>query len=102
MLLKVSEVSIRFIQPRQGLIALARIVLNDALVLDGIGIHCKLDGHGHRLTYPTRALANGKNVTAFHPIKPWLSKAVEAAIFEELALRLKDVAHDRYDSPGAG
>ncbi len=33
---------------------MARVVLNDALVLDGIGVHIKLSG-GYRLTYQAEA-----------------------------------------------
>lgn len=82
---------------------MARVVLNDALVLEGIGIHQKLNGHGHRLTYPTRNLTGGGSKTIFHPIKPWLSKAIEQAVFRELDNILKDVEpHDRYYSPDIG
>ena len=94
--LAVTNVQIHFTRPRQGLFAMARVVLNDALVLEGIGVHRKLDG-GLRLTYPTRALPNGQDKTLFHPVVPALSKAIEKAIFEKIVERQKDVAgHDRH------
>jgi len=82
----VTEVEIDFVKPHGGLIAFASVVLDDQLYLGGIGIHRKLDGSGHRLTYPTRKLGNGQ-VQIFHPIRKPLGAAIEQAIFQ----KLKDV-----------
>ena len=84
----ITEVRLTFIRPVAGLIALARIVLNDALVLDGIGIHQKLNG-GYRLTYPTK---NGRLL--FHPIHDSVSKLFEQVIFSKLNEQKKVVNHD--------
>lgn len=97
MLFEVTEVHIHFISQQQGLFALARIVLNDALVLEGIGVHRKRHGDGYRLTYPTRNLTNGQSKTVCHPITPELSHIIETAIFEKIDLAQKEVErHDRY------
>ena len=82
----VTEVDIAFVKPQDDLIAFASVVLDDQLYLGGIGIHQKLDGSGHRLTYPTRKLGNG-HTHIFHPIRKPLSAAIEQAIFH----KLKDV-----------
>ena len=87
----ITEVRLTFIQPRQGLFALARIVVADALVLDSIGIHRILKSERYRLTYPTK---QGNHL--FHPITQPFGHAIEAAILTELSKRLKDVTHDRY------
>ncbi|HEY9687606.1 MAG TPA: septation protein SpoVG family protein [Coleofasciculaceae cyanobacterium] len=98
----VTEVHVTLIRPSGGLIAMARVVLNDALVLDGIGIHTKLSG-GYRLTYPTRNLPSGGRKTMFHPIKTALSKAIEEAIFQKVANIQKDVdRNDRHYPPDIG
>jgi DNA-binding cell septation regulator SpoVG len=98
----VSEVHVTLIKPSGGLIAMARVVLNNALVLDGIGIHTKLSG-GYRLTYPTRYLPNGGSKTLFHPIKTGLSRSIEEAIFQKVANILKDVEqNDRHYPPDIG
>ena len=52
--MKISEVNIILIKPRNGLIGFASLVVNDALYLGSIGIHQKLNGNGYRLTYPTK------------------------------------------------
>jgi DNA-binding cell septation regulator SpoVG len=92
--LKVTEVHIHFIPQNQGLFALARIVLNDALVIDGIGVHQKRHGDGFRLTYPNRRLNNGEVVTIAHPIQQELSKAIETAVFQKIEAIQKDVDQD--------
>lgn len=99
----VTEVHLTWIKPRGGLIAMAKIVLNCSLVLDGIGIHRKLNGHGYRLTYPTRPISGDGNKTMFHPIRASLSKAIESAIFTEMSKTPKVVdQNDRHDSPDFG
>lgn len=79
----VTEVEIDFVKPHGGLIAFACIVLDDQLYLGGIAIHRKLDGSGHRLTYPTRKLADTQT-QLFHPIRKPLGAAIEQAIFDKL------------------
>ena len=86
----VTEVHLTWIQPVGGLIALARVVLNDALVLDSIGVHAKLSG-GYRLTYPNK---NGRAV--FHPIAQAASRAIETAIYDAVCKNTQVVKDDRY------
>lgn len=98
----ITEVHITWIKPLNGLIAMAKVVLNDSLVLDGIGIHIKLNG-GYRLTYPTRNMPHGGSKTMFHPIKTGLSKAIEEALFQKIANIQKDVDYnDRHYPPDIG
>lgn len=88
--MKVTEVHLTPIRPMGGMIAMARLVLNDVLLLDGIGVHEKLAG-GYRLTYPTK---NGRNLC--HPISRELSQSIEQAICDEISNHLKDVKDDRH------
>ena len=60
----ISSVSVRLIKPQNSLLAIGRLVLNESLVLDSLGLHEKRSG-GYRLTYPQK---NGR--TLFHPITP--------------------------------
>ena len=60
--LTITEVHITLIKPDRGLIAMAKVILSNALVLDSIGIHTKLQG-GYRLTYPMK---NGRYL--YHPV----------------------------------
>jgi DNA-binding cell septation regulator SpoVG len=91
---EVTEVHIHLIPPNKGLFALARVVLNDAMVIDGIGVHQKLNEHEYRLTYPNRRLSNGNVITMAHPIKHELSKAIEKAVFQKIVVIQKDVEQD--------
>ena len=61
--MKVTEVDISFVKPKDGLIAFASVVLDDQPYLSDIAIHSKLVGSGYRLTYPTRKVGGS-------PIQP--------------------------------
>ena len=94
--MKISEVNIILIKPRNGLIGFASLVINDALYLGSIGIHQKLNGNGYRLTYPTKK-TGANNMDIFHPINREAGKAIETAIFNKLndvMSRLDDVGYD--------
>lgn len=93
--MQVTEVDIAFIKPRNGLIAFASVVLDDALYLGSIGVHRKLDGSGYRLTYPTRKIGD-KSASVFHPIRRPLSAVIEQAVFQKLknVASKVDAGHD--------
>ncbi|MCB1214109.1 MAG: septation protein SpoVG family protein, partial [Deltaproteobacteria bacterium] len=76
---KISEVTIQFIKPFDGLIGFASLVLNGEILLSCIGIYHRLDGSGYRITYPTKK----NQITTrpiFHPISRPLGLAIEHAI----------------------
>ena len=52
--MKITEVQIDFIKPKDGLIAFASLVLNGDIYLSSIGVHKKVDGTDFRLTYPSK------------------------------------------------
>ena len=81
--MKISEVNIILIKPRNGLIGFASLVINDALFLSSIGIHQKLNGNGYRLTYPTKKTGTN-DMDIFHPINRETGKALEDTIFNKL------------------
>lgn len=99
--MRVSEVSIHLVKPKNGLIAFASLVIEDALFLSGIAVHQKLNG-GHRLTFPTRKTEN-QSFTLFHPINRLASQAIEAAILTKLNDVLKETgaSHAGHDCPDA-
>ena len=97
--MKVTEVDIAFVKPKNGLVAFASIVLDDQLYLGSIGVHQKLCGTGYRLTYPTRKQSEAQ-FQVFHPIRKALGLAIEQAVFA----KLNDVLNkhdDRHYSPYA-
>lgn len=89
----ITEVRLTAIQPIGGMVAMARVVLNNAIALDSIGIHTKLSG-GYRLTYPNK---NGRQL--YQPISKAAGIAIENAIFNEVSKYLKAVNHDRHGCP---
>ncbi len=94
-----SEVNLKFIKPRDGLIAFASVVIDDWLYLSGIGVHEKLDGSGYRLTYPTRPVTK-QAITLFHPITKDASRAIEQAIINKLkdVMSKANAGHHRPDA----
>lgn len=91
-MIKISEVQVFPIKPKDGLVGFASFVVNDAFYLGSIGIHAKLDGSGYRLTYPTRQ-TQGRGFNIFHPINPEASKLIEGAVIR----KFKDVMTQNYD-----
>jgi DNA-binding cell septation regulator SpoVG len=80
--MKISEIQINLIKPKDSLIGFAALVINGDFYLSGIAIHQKLNG-GYRLTYPTRKSGN-KDFEIFHPINRNAGQLIEAAIFSRL------------------
>ncbi len=97
--MKVTEVDIAFVKPREGLIAFASVVLDDELYLSGIAIHQTFVGSGHRLTYPTRRVGEAQ-FNLFHPIRKPIGTAIEQAIFDKLndVVSKQGAGHNRADS----
>lgn len=94
--MKISEVNITLIKPRDGLIGFASLVIDDALFLSSIGIHQKLNGNGYRLTYPTKKIG-ANTMDIFHPINHEAGKSIETAVINKLndvMNRLNDVGYD--------
>ena len=76
---KVTEVQIKVIKPKDGLLGFASLVLDESLYLTSIGIFSKLDGSGYRITYPTKKVGN-LDLHIFHPITKELGQDIEQAI----------------------
>jgi DNA-binding cell septation regulator SpoVG len=99
MTMRVTEVDIVFVKPKDGLIAFASVVLDDELYLSGIAIHSRLVGSGFRLTYPTRKVRETQ-FSLFHPIRKPVGLAIEQAIFKKLknVMSKRDAGHSRIDA----
>lgn len=96
--MKISEVNIVLIKPRDGLIGFASIVVDDALYMGSVGIHQKLNGSGYRLTYPTKQ-AGTQRTDIFYPINSAAGKTIENAIINKLNDVMKRFNnHAGYDS----
>ena len=93
--MKISEVNIQFIKPVDGLIGFASFVIDDSFYVGSIGIHERLDGNGHRLTYPNKKSSTNQR-PIFHPINREVGVAIENAILT----KLKNVMSKIYDRHG--
>ena len=80
--MKITEIQIIPIKPKEGLVAFASIVVENSLYLGSLGVYTRLDGSGYRITYPTKKIGN-KNINIYHPINKETSKAIEEAIISE-------------------
>ena len=96
--MRVTEVDIAFVKPKDGLVAFASVVLDDQVFLGGIAIHQKLVGSGYRLTYPTRKVGETQ-FSLFHPIRKPIGLTIERAVFEKLkdVMSKRNAGHDRSD-----
>ena len=81
--MKITEIQITPIKPKDGLVAFASVVVEDSLFMGFIGVYTRLDGLGYRLTYPTKRMGDN-SVNIYHPISKEASKAIEQAVFQKL------------------
>lgn len=95
--MKISEINLTPIKPKNGHVAFASIVIDDSLYLGSIGVHVRNDGT-YRLLYPTKNSGTGKWQNVYYPISRDASYQIESAILEkcrEIFERSDD--HDRHD-----
>jgi DNA-binding cell septation regulator SpoVG len=81
--MKITEIQITPIKPKDGLVGFASVVLENSLYLGFIGVYTRLDGLGYRLTYPTKKIGD-KSINIYHPINKEASKSIELAVFKKL------------------
>ncbi len=81
--MKITEIQIIPIKPKDGLIAFASLVIENSLYLGSIGVYTRLDGTGYRITYPTKKIGL-KDINIYHPINRETSDLIEQAILEKL------------------
>jgi DNA-binding cell septation regulator SpoVG len=80
--MKITEIQITPIKPKDGLVAFASVVVENSLYLGSLGVYTRVDGSGYRITYPTKKIGE-KNINIYHPINKQTSKAIEEAIILE-------------------
>lgn len=90
----VSEVEIRFVKQRDGLVGIASCVVDGRWHLRGLGVYTRRSGGGYRVTYPTKILRNGQSVHVVHPINGEAGAAVERAISKKVSEILSDEVYE--------
>ena len=80
--MKITEVQIIPIKPKNGLVAIASVIADNCLFLGSVGVYTRLNGSGYRITYPTKKVGN-RDMNIYHPLNRKTSKAIEEAIISE-------------------
>jgi DNA-binding cell septation regulator SpoVG len=93
--IRVTEVQIIPVRPRDGLVAFASCVINGAFYAGNIAIHTStMAPDGLRLVYPDKTLPNGKVINCFHPITKEAGEKIKKAIVSKYL----DICDRRGDS----
>lgn len=93
--MKISEISIDLVKPKDGLIAFASLVLEEGIYLGNIGVMKRIDEDSYRLVYPTRKIGD-RSFNIFYPINQETGKKIEKAVTKRLKEVLKK--DDRYNN----
>jgi len=91
--MKINDVTITFVSPKNGLIGFASFVIEGGFLVNGVAIHERLGGDGFRLTYPTRK-SGAVIFDICHPINRQVSKNIEAVIFQKLKNVMNESCND--------
>lgn len=82
--LKIAEIQLIPIKPKDGLVAFASCVINHSLYIGNIAIYTsQRRPEGYRLVYPSKILPNGKEINCVHPINRQAGELVSKAIIEK-------------------
>jgi len=80
---KISEIQVIPVKPREGLIGFASFVLDEKYYVSSVAIYTRLDGSGYRLVYPTKKVGE-RNINVFHPINSEVGKAIDEAVIRKV------------------
>ena len=85
--MKISNIQIIPIQPKNGIIAFASLLLDNALYISSIAIMTRPSG-GFRLVYPTKKTPN-KDIGIFYPVNRSFGEQIEKDVISELKKVIK-------------
>ena len=88
---KISEIQIIPVKPKDGLIGFASFVLDEKYYVGSVAIFTRLGKSGYRLVYPSKKLGD-KNINLFHPINPRAGEIIE----EEVSKRIEQLMNSSY------
>ncbi len=80
---KISEIQVIPVKPKEGLIGFASFVLDEKYYVSSVAIYTRLDGCGYRLVYPTKKVGE-RNINIFHPINSEVGKAINEAVIRKV------------------
>ena len=79
--MKISEISITIVKPKNGLVAFTSFVLDDAIYLGSIAIMTRPQG-GYRLVYPSKKVGE-RNLNIFFPLNRDFSKFIDESVMNQ-------------------
>lgn len=91
--MRLSEIQITPVKPRDGLVAFTSFVINDSFYVSDVAIHSRLGQEGFRLVYPMRTLPTGARVNILHPIRKDVALEIEAQVsgaYQQLLLKVEE------------
>ncbi len=80
--MKISNIQIIPIQPKNGIIAFASLILDDSLYISSIAIITRPKG-GFRLVYPTKKTVS-MDIGIFYPINRTFGQEIEKNVIKKL------------------
>ena len=94
--MKISEIQIIPIKPKDGLVAFASFVIDEAVYCGSVAIMTRPNGD-YRLLYPTKKIS-GRDINLYYPINKDVGVAIQEAVITKYEDVMKDNANDRYGS----
>jgi len=88
---KISEIQIVPVKPKDGLIGFASFVIDEKYYVGSVAIFTRLGKSGYRLVYPSKKLGE-KNINLFHPINHRAGEIIE----EEVTKRIEQLMNSGY------
>lgn len=96
-MIKISEVQITFVRPKDGHIGFASLVIDDSLYLDGIAIHTSpLRSSGYRLVFPVKKIKHNFGHDQLIPIFKPISAEAGLIIERAIADKIEEINDDKF------
>lgn len=80
---RISEIQIIPVKPKEGLIGFASFVLDEKYYVGSVAVYTRLRGLGYRLVYPAKKVGE-RQINTFYPITPMAGRIIEEAVNEKV------------------
>ena len=82
--LRVSDIQIMPLTPKDGLVAIASFIVNECLFVGDVAIYTSFTNPlGFRLVYPDKILRNGKRINCVYPITREAGLIISKAVIDK-------------------
>lgn len=103
MTIKLTEIQIVPVKPKDGLIAFVSFVMNESFFIGDVAIYSRIDQQGYRLVYPAKTLFNGLKINCFKPINKPVADEIERQVLGEFgkltekAKKMEGTSHEQQE-----